>query len=193
MSFNSKKNKITRKIQSLAAASQSEDPNQAKGFTLVELLVAMVLFVVLSVIATGGFLSTLRTQRSIVSLIDANNNASLTLEQMAREMRTGFNFSLVSPKEIQFTNAYGNNVDYRLIVAADGTGSIQKSDSSANGGSFLKITSDTINVTNLKFSLIDLGVGFPPRITINLTIAPINVSLSGVSTVVQTTVSARNF
>lgn len=66
--------------------------NNRKGFTLVELLVAMGIFTIVISIATGGFISSLRTQRQVASLISAQSNASLVLEQMAREIRTGFLF-----------------------------------------------------------------------------------------------------
>ena len=63
-----------------------------KAFTLVELLVAMSLFLILIGIATSGFIRVLRTQRAIVELMTINDNAVLTLEQMAREIRTGYHF-----------------------------------------------------------------------------------------------------
>ena len=66
--------------------------NSQKGFTLIELLVAMGIFAIVIAIATGGFINSLRTQRQVASLISAQSNASLVLEQMAREIRTGFLF-----------------------------------------------------------------------------------------------------
>jgi prepilin-type N-terminal cleavage/methylation domain-containing protein len=69
-----------------------QQKNSRKGFTLVEVLVAMGIFVIVIAIATGGFVNSLRTQRQVASLISAQSNASLVLEQMAREIRTGFLF-----------------------------------------------------------------------------------------------------
>jgi len=66
--------------------------NNKKGFTLVEVLVAMGIFAIVVAIATGGFVNSLRTQRQVASLISAQSNASLVLEQIAREVRTGFLF-----------------------------------------------------------------------------------------------------
>lgn len=62
----------------------------SEGFTLVELLVAVSLFIILFVAAIGIYTSALRNQRFLSELILINNNASLVLEQMAREMRTGY-------------------------------------------------------------------------------------------------------
>jgi prepilin-type N-terminal cleavage/methylation domain-containing protein len=63
-----------------------------RGFTLIEVLVAIGVFSIVVAIATGGFVNSLRTQRQVASLISTQSNASLVLEQMAREMRTGFLF-----------------------------------------------------------------------------------------------------
>ncbi len=59
-----------------------------KGFTLIEMLVAIGIFSIVISIATGGFVSSLRTERQAAALISAQSNASLVLEQMAREIRT---------------------------------------------------------------------------------------------------------
>ena len=62
------------------------------AFTLVELLVAIALFSILIAIATGGFVNTLRTQREAAAMMAAQSNVSIALEQMTREIRTGYLF-----------------------------------------------------------------------------------------------------
>lgn len=69
-----------------------------KGFTLVELLITVGLFATIVTIAVGGFTNALRTQRQVASLISAQSNVSLALEQMSRQVRTGY----------LFCNPYGN-------------------------------------------------------------------------------------
>jgi len=61
-----------------------------KGFTLVELLVAMAVFGILMSLAIGVFVSAIKAQRDLVDLMSVNNNLNLVLEQMAREMRMGY-------------------------------------------------------------------------------------------------------
>src|SRR3989344_9647798 len=86
-----------------------------KGFTMIELIVAMGIFLILISAATSVFVQALRTQRAIVALMAANDNASLVLEQMAREIRVGYNFQTnVSEDELTFVNAYNELVIYRL-------------------------------------------------------------------------------
>ena len=73
---------------------------------------ALSFFIVFTVIASGSFIRALRTQRAIVALIAANDNANLSIEQIAREIRTGSNFSLAG-NDLNFSNA-NIQVIYRL-------------------------------------------------------------------------------
>src|SRR3990172_10872392 len=86
-----------------------------KGFTMIELIVAMGIFLILIAAATRGLVEALRTQRAIVALMAANDNASSVLEQMAREIRVGYNFQTnTSEDELTFVNAYNEIVTYLL-------------------------------------------------------------------------------
>lgn len=62
------------------------------GFTLIELLVAIGIFATLTAVAMGGLAREIRVQRQTQELIAVSSNASLVLEQMAREIRTGSYF-----------------------------------------------------------------------------------------------------
>ncbi len=77
-------------------------------------MVAMSLFVIVVGIASGVFIRSLRTQRSLVSLMAANDNASQTLEQMTREIRTGAAFT-ASGSRLSFTNYANTAVTYDLV------------------------------------------------------------------------------
>lgn len=159
------------------------------GFTIIELLVAMGLFVVLIGIATGGFVKTLRTQKAVVGLMAANDNVSLVLEQIAREIRTGYNFSKISDTEFQFVNAKNQVIWYRLNEGAIERGTedilLQRT--------YKKITADNVKITNFKVELFgnNAGDGYPPRITISLSITGIGKYLDNVVTNIQTTISSR--
>jgi prepilin-type N-terminal cleavage/methylation domain-containing protein len=67
-------------------------PLKKSGFTLVELLITIALFTIIVSIAVGGFTNALKTQRQVSSLIATQSNVSLALEQMTREIRTGYLF-----------------------------------------------------------------------------------------------------
>jgi len=156
--------------------------NKRKGFTMVELLVSMSLFVIVISITSGVFIRSLRTQRISVALIAANSNVSLAIEQMAREMRTGQNFSVSGGSEISFTNASGEAVVYRLANSA-----IERR---IGTGDYKKITASNVVIENLNFTLLS-DSSYSPRITITIGVSPANVSVSGIVINLQTTVSSR--
>jgi prepilin-type N-terminal cleavage/methylation domain-containing protein len=184
-----------------------------KGFTLIEILVAIALFSVITAIAAGGFTNALQTQRQISALIGAQSNVSLTLEQMAREIRTGYLFchdingapqctcrgggscGLVPPTQteatvdLNFYNAAGSNVVYSLH-----NGALMKLDPSV-GASAQPITGNNVVVKYLIFTLSGNTEGdhWTPRVTISLGVAP-SSSDPGITNSVldlQTSVSAR--
>jgi len=168
--------------------SQFPIPN-SRGFTIVELLVAMGLFVILIGIATGGFVRALRTQRAVVALMAANDNASLTLEQMAREIRTSYNFNKISETELQFVNSHNLVVFYRL-----NEGTIERGTEDALlQRTYKKITADNVKIAHFKIILFgnELGDGYPPRITISLSVSSTSKYLENILTNIQTTISAR--
>ncbi len=170
---------------------KSQKSKVKTGFTIIELLVAMTLFLVLMGIVTGGFIRSLRTQRAIVALMEVNDNVSLSLEQMAREIRTGYNFSKVSDSELQFTNAYGIPVFYRLYQGTIERGTEEQPLQKI----YKKITADTVMIKNFHIELLgnNPGDGYPPRITISLSATSANPGIQkmNIFTSIQTTISAR--
>ena len=62
------------------------------AFTLIETIIAIGLFSVLVAIGVGGFTTALRSQRQAGALLGAQSNVSVAVEQMAREIRTGYLF-----------------------------------------------------------------------------------------------------
>jgi prepilin-type N-terminal cleavage/methylation domain-containing protein len=169
--------------------------NARRGFTLVELLVAITLFSIAISIAIGGFVRALRTQRELISLIAANSNASLAIEQMAREIRTGTNFDYYGCPDatvkicdgLTFTNANDEVVVYDLDKTSGGA--LERIVNSTPQ----KITADNVSIEYLNFSLLK---GIPPRITVSLGVGASHQTapeLAGNITNIQTTISSRSF
>ncbi len=173
------------------------------GFTLVELMVAMGIFVVLMSIAAGGFINALRNQRLVMALMAANDNVSLTMEQMAREIRTGYNFSKISNEEFQFVNSYNQVIWYKL-----NNGAIERgTESVILERTYKKITADNVKIAsfnvgicgkNIDSNIIldscgDGGVSYPPRITISFSITSSEPDIEKLKifTNIQTTISSR--
>jgi prepilin-type N-terminal cleavage/methylation domain-containing protein len=66
--------------------------NSRHAFTLIETIIAIGLFSILVAIGVGGFTTALRSQREAGALLGAQSNVSAAVEQMAREIRTGYLF-----------------------------------------------------------------------------------------------------
>jgi prepilin-type N-terminal cleavage/methylation domain-containing protein len=176
------------------------------GFTLVELLIAMALFLIVVSIAVGGFVNALHTQREVAALIAAQSNAGLALEQMARDVRTGYLFchdvGASTPSstcgcvvtagpvwtcdELSFYNAQGANAVYARAGQ-------QLTDSES--GNVQPVTGSNVAVKYLKFTLFGNieGDTWNPRVTISMGVSPSSSDPVVQNNLInlQTTVSAR--
>lgn len=159
-----------------------------RGFTVVELIIAMGLFVILLGIVSGSFINALRTQGRIVALVAANDNANSSLEQMAREIRTASQFDLRNQgADLYFVNYKDEEITYRLVE-----GSIQRAvEVDGVEVSNKKITADNVAVKMLNFKLCDPGNCKTPRITVALGVSPSAASIKDIMLNLQTSVSAR--
>jgi prepilin-type N-terminal cleavage/methylation domain-containing protein len=162
-----------------------------KGFTLIELLVAITLFSIAISVAIGGFVRALRTQRELISLIAANSNVSLAIEQMAREMRTGKDFHCSNGSRfcdtLTFTNAESDTVTYAYHEISAGDGYLTREAGSAGPEAF---TAENVRIAYLHF---DIPPTIPARVTIALGVGVHNPELQGNVTNIETTVSSRAF
>ena len=149
-----------------------------KGFTIIELMVAMSLFVIVVGISSGVFVRSLRTQRQLVALMAANDNASQTLEQMTREIRTGTAFT-ASGSRLSFTNATDEAVTYDFTG-----GRIER-----NGKA---LTASNVLVKYLRFLVrgADVGDGLSTRITVFLGVSA-KGKMESFVTRLQTTIASR--
>jgi Tfp pilus assembly protein PilW len=162
------------------------------GFTLVELLVAVGIFVTLVTVAAGVFISGIRGHRALLDLMAVSDNAGIVLEQMAREIRTGYFFcntdgsnpcGNLSQNNITFTNYKGERVTYGL-----NGNSITRT----IGSNSVKITADNVQVNKLRF-VIGQGSGSnaicnPWRITI---VMEVGSAKTNQKIPLQTTISSR--
>lgn len=179
--LNSVKNKSKKIFVDLDKKFVASD--RSKGFTIVELLVSMSLFSIIVGIASGVFIQSMRTQRAVVALSAAVSNAQLTIEQMAREIRIGENFSL-SGGELNFTNAKGESIIYRLGA--------EKIERGVNGN-FGPLTAENVSVKNLGFVLSGNlpDDGRPPKITLIMQIGTKGSQVENSMINLQVSVSSR--
>jgi type II secretory pathway pseudopilin PulG len=166
-----------------------------KGFALVELLIAIGLFLGVVTIGVGGFVRALRSIRQNAALVSASGNASLALEQMAREMRTGYDFCTngqlcALPNEISFKNAKGDTVSYQAsegIVERECAGTCDDEPGVAS------MTPASVSIKGLDFTVFgnEPDDTYQPRVTIRLSVGTKEIGTQGAITNLQTTVSSR--
>lgn len=140
-----------------------------RGFTLIELMVAMGLFATVLTFIVSLFLQSVRAERVVAKRAAAIDNVSLAVEQMAREIRTGSNFPSVpangeqKSNTLSFTNYKGEKVIYRLMGDV-----IEKRTN--DGADFLPLSSQNVKIKRLDFWMMDKSSDglkrFTPRITI---------------------------
>jgi len=174
--------------------------NRSKGFTIVEMLVAMSLFTVIISITTSIFIRSLRTQRYANALLAANSNASLAMEQMARDIRTGSKFCQDTGSVTDCGNII-NGAYEKLSFSSATRGTITYARDASSGaltqtiyGKEAPITASNVTVKKLSFYVQGniLNDSQAARITIVLQISAPGTPFADSAINLQTTVSSRN-
>ena len=135
-----------------------------RGFTLIELMTAVSIFIVVMTISMGSIIGVFDANRKSRSLKAVLNNLNLTVESMSREMRFGKNYhcgsGLVTDPQncpsgdtlISFLSSDSVQITYRL----NGT-IIEKQVGS--GGNYIAVTAPEITIDNLTFYTLGAGIG----------------------------------
>ncbi len=173
-----------------------------KGYTLIEILVAISVFGVIVAGPTGLFVLSLRNQNMSLALGETIDNTSHAVEYMSRALRmarkddggcisNGYNYETFdSNQTVRFLNYNGYCQEFKL----DGNQIMQRKstdDSSGNLNSGSYLTADDLEITNFQFHLEGESQtdNKQPRVTIVFKIAK-SSTLPSID--VQTTVSQRN-
>lgn len=164
-------------------------PKTSSGFSIIELLVAISLFVIIISMAVTIFLRALKTQKSALLLMESNDNVALAIEGMAREIRSGINFQS-SGNDLEFLEVVsGNDIRYALSGGSLLKGVKSQVDPDFN---YQTITSEGVEVKSFR-AILDNSPNYPPKATIIISISPKNDALKNVTSDIQTTVSSREF
>jgi prepilin-type N-terminal cleavage/methylation domain-containing protein len=97
-----------------------------RGYTLVELMVALGLFAIVMLLASGAYLMMIGLNRQAQSISNGIDNLSFALETMTRNIRTGTAYSCGAfggdctsgASSFSFTNQAGQAVSYTLSGTA---------------------------------------------------------------------------
>lgn len=145
-----------------------------KGFTLIEIMVALSIFIIIVTVSMGSILGIFGANRKSDAQSTVMNSLNFAMETLSRELRYGWNYHcdsigiLTDPRscplsggnEITFsTNLSGTTELVRYIVS---NGVLQKS---VNGGSFIPVTPPTSTLTVDSFIVFVDGAVVPPATT----------------------------
>ncbi len=128
-----------------------------KGFTLVEMIIAVDIFTVVMIVVIMSVLNISDVQQKTAGLRAINDNLNFGLEVMSREIKSGKDYFSVEDS-LSFTNVKDELIVYKL---EDNT--IKRSED--GGNNFLQLTSSEIEIDKLIFNVND---GPPSMITIIL-------------------------
>jgi len=162
-----------------------------KGFTLIELIVAMFIFSILAMIAGGSFVSALTLQRRALNIKKVEENGRFILELMARELRVA---NPINTANTNCPSAPVNNISFQHPV----NGAIQYSLSGSQlqrrvNGVNTTISNPDIEVTRLIFCITGNTVSdhWQPKVNIILSLRSGGLAGQAAAIDLQTTISQR--
>ncbi|MEY2641079.1 MAG: hypothetical protein RL150_472 [Candidatus Parcubacteria bacterium] len=175
-----------------------------KGFTLIELMVAVSIFAIVLMMALGTVLTVLDANRKARTLTEVMNNLNFSLEAMTRSIKTGVDPTItgdangailkVTAIVLEEDGFSREDVEYQRRQDAEGRGYIA---TRVNDGAWVPITSEQVDVTDFTISTYGFedcqsgSICHQPRTQIGITgNVEINDKISSTFSL-QTTVSQR--
>lgn len=164
-----------------------------RGYTLIELIIAVGLFALIMMLASGAYLVMISVNRQVQGIATGINNLSFALETMTRTIRTGTGYGCPSPGTdcsggtiFSVTNAIGNTVEYSL------SGGVVTQTTS---GVPVALTDPLVNVSSLAFYAFGTSNSdnLQPRVTIVISGTISSGSNKTVSFNVETGATMRGF
>ena len=142
--------------------------NKQKGFTLIEIMVAMALFSIITTVSFSAFFLILNKQKEIQVLSQVTNNLNMVLESMSRELRMGHSYIISNSQnnKITFTTKEGSEGIFQLKDIRDNGFIKRKIEGRDTNKVFL--TGSNIDIEKLEFRSAGIrpGDNLQPRILI---------------------------
>lgn len=130
--------------------------NRSRGYSLIELMVAISLFSIVVTIATGAYLLMISANREAQAITTGINNLSYALESMTRTIRTGAHYSC-SGDTFSFYQLGDSNkpLSYKIDSVS------KQLQQSTNGTDWVGLTDPSVSIdaANSKFICVGTAAG----------------------------------
>ncbi len=143
-----------------------------KGFTLIELMTAISIFVIVMLISMGSIIGVFDANRKSKSLKTVLNNLNLAVESMSKEMRFGKNYHCGSGDVTVPQNCPGGGILMSFLSSDDVQITYRLSgeaiEKQVANGEYIAVTAPEIVIDNLTFYTLGAGTGdlFQPKVVI---------------------------
>ncbi|MEJ0053931.1 MAG: type II secretion system protein [bacterium] len=138
--------------------------SRTRGYTLLEMIVAVAIFAVVMLLASGAYYTLIALARDARATTNAVNTLYFAVEDMTRSIRTGTQYCTTGcfPSSFSFVDDENRTVTY----SKNGT-TLYRSVAGAGGTALTGVLTDpNVTITKLDFSLANLGAFPQPRVRI---------------------------
>jgi prepilin-type N-terminal cleavage/methylation domain-containing protein len=128
-----------------------------KGFTLIELMVAVSIFIIVMTISMGSIIGVFDANRKSRSLKTVLNNLNLAVESMSKEMRFGKNYHCISSGDITSPQNCASGDKFMSFLSSDNLQIVYKLNGTTieksidGGGTYIAVTAPEIVIDDLTF------------------------------------------
>lgn len=168
-----------------------------RGFTLIELMVAISIFIIVMTISMGSILNVFDANRKSRSLKTVLNNLNLAVESMSKEMRFGKNYHCGSAGTVTAPQNCASGDIFMSFLSSDSVQityrfNNQSIEKQVGSGNFIAVTAPEIIIDDLTFYTLGAGTTdtLHPKVLIKIkSHSGVNKGLSNF--VLETLVSQR--
>ena len=144
--------------------SQKAHRGDERGFTLIEMIVAVALFSIVMLVSVGTLLALVGANRKAQALQSVMNNLNVALDGMVRSIRMGSDYHCggspyTTPRDcdedtiLAFKSFGGETWIYWYAQDGNGVGRLYKSETGSTGGG-VPVTAPEVEIDSLKFYVI---------------------------------------
>lgn len=121
-----------------------------KGFTLMEVMVAVSIFTIIVTVGIVALLTINDTYKKSQIERQTVDTISFVLEGMSRSLRTAKSWDEINtiPNSIEFTDQSGQVIIYSFLTDANGFGYVQRDEN----GSVIRLTTESLDIQDMRFN-----------------------------------------